>query len=336
MDTPSTNQFRFTYDGSKADFIAAGRPAIADQNGLIVFIKDLANNGKGSCVYAQGMYFADFASLIAALAYVKGVNVGGANYTASAGGGFLKFEAADPATVAVSAGSDGVKIGLTTAFVNKVNTVIQQAGAIAADYIKSAQLTAAVEQLQGEIEDAQEAAVSTVVGKSGDASTANTIYGAKKYADEKASALGVTALAGRVTTLEGADAGKSVRGIVQDEVAKQLADENISDSFDTLKEIAIWLSDHPNDVQAMNEAIAANTAAITLLNSDNAGSVNAKITAAINAEVARANAAYDGKGAAAQALTDAKAYTDQKTQALTGGVYTKAEVNAMFAWGSLD
>lgn len=332
MDTPSTNQFRFTYDGSKADFIAAGRPAIADENGLIVFIKDSATGGKGACVYAQGMYFADFASLIAALAYVKGVNVGGSNYTAAAGGGFLKFEAADPTTVAVTAGSDGIKVGLTAAFIKKVDDVVTQAANIAKDYLTSADKTT----LEGAIGTAKTEAIAAVVGKSGDASSANTIYGAKKYADEKAAALGVDALAGRVTTLEGADAGKSVRGIVQDEVAKQLSDENISDSFDTLKEIALWLSEHPEDVQSMNEAIAANTAAIALLNSDNAGSVNAKITEAINAEVTRANAAYDGKGSAAQALTDAKAYTDQKTQALADGVYTKAQVNAMFAWGTLD
>lgn len=332
MDTPSTNQFRFTYEGSKAEFIAAGRPAIADEHGLIVFIKDSDNGGKGACIYAQGVYFADFASLIAALAFVKGVNVGGTNYTAANGGGFLKFEASDPATVAVTAGSSGIKVGLTSAFITKVNDVVAQSAAIFADYLKGSDKTA----LESAIGTAKTEAIAAAVGKSGDASSANTIYGAKKYADEKAAALGVTALAERVTTLEGSDAGESVRGIVQDEVAKQLSDENISDSFDTLREIALWLSDHPEDVQAMNKAIAANTAAIALLNGDSTGSVNAKITAAINAEVTRANAAYDGKGSAAQALTDAKAYTDQKTQALTGGVYTKAEVNAMFAWGSLD
>ena len=56
MDTIATNQFRFTYSGTKAEFIAAGRPAIADANNLIVFIKDTANAGAGSCIYAHGMY----------------------------------------------------------------------------------------------------------------------------------------------------------------------------------------------------------------------------------------------------------------------------------------
>lgn len=332
MDTPSTNQFRFTYNGSKADFVAAGRPAVADQNGLIVFIKDSANSGKGACIYAQGMFFADFASLISALAFVKGVNVGGINYTAAAGGGFIKFEAADPATVAVTAGSDGIKVGLTSAFVTKVNDVVSQSATIFADYLKAADKTA----LESAINTAKTSAINTVVGKSGDASSANTVYGAKKYTDEKVAALGVSDLAGRVTTLEGSDKGKSVRGIVQDELVKQLSDEGISDSFDTLKEIALWLSDHPDDVTEMNNAIAANTAAIALLNSDNAGSVNKKIADAIAAEVSRANGAYDAKGAAAQALIDAKKYTDDKTAGLYSDAYTKAEVNAMFAWGTLD
>ena len=333
MDIPTTNQFRFTYNGSKAEFIAAGRPAIADELGLIVFIKDTANNGAGSCVYAQGMYFADFASLIAALAYVKGVNVGGSNYNAAAGGGYLKFDAADPATVAVTAGSDGIKIGLTATFVSKVDTLVSNVVAIAADYLKASDKT----ELTGAIATAKQEAISTAVGSDTDTSASDTVKGAKKYTDEKIAATGgnVTALAGRVATLEGDDAGSSVRNIVQDEVAKQLTSENISDSFDTLKEIAEWLSSHPDDVTEMANAIAANTAAIALLNGDDTGSVNAKIAAAIASEVTRADAAYDAKGAAAQALTNAKSYTDTKVSAL-GEVYTKTEVNAMFAWGTLD
>lgn len=65
-----------------------------------------------------------------------------------------------------------------------------------------------------------------------------------------------------VDTLVGEDKDMSARAIVQDEVAKQLTSENISDSFDTLKEMAEWLSSHPEDVQEMNDAIGANKTAI--------------------------------------------------------------------------
>ena len=74
---------------------------------------------------------------------------------------------------------------------------------------------------------------------------------------------------GRIDALIGADVPTeggvqmSVREIVQDEVALQLESENISDSFDTLKEMAEWLSSHPEDVTAMNDAIGKNTTDIT-------------------------------------------------------------------------
>jgi len=66
-----------------------------------------------------------------------------------------------------------------------------------------------------------------------------------------------TALVGRVATLEGDDAGKSVRAIANEELAKQLITEDAKESLDTLAEIAAWIQDHPDDASAMNEAIAA-------------------------------------------------------------------------------
>lgn len=86
---------------------------------------------------------------------------------------------------------------------------------------------------------------------------------------------------GRIDALIGVDVPAeggvqmSVREIVQNEVALQLESENISDSFDTLKEMAEWLSGHPEDVTAMNDTIgknttdiATNTADITTIKSD--------------------------------------------------------------------
>lgn len=66
-----------------------------------------------------------------------------------------------------------------------------------------------------------------------------------------------TALAGRVTTLEGDDAGKSVRTIANEELAKQLIAEDAKESLNTLAEIAAWIQAHPDDASAMNEAIVA-------------------------------------------------------------------------------
>ena len=66
-----------------------------------------------------------------------------------------------------------------------------------------------------------------------------------------------TALAGRVSTLEGNDAGKSVRTIANEELAAQLVADGAKESLDTLAEIAAWIQSHPDDASAMNQAIVA-------------------------------------------------------------------------------
>lgn len=113
------------YSKTKAEFIAAG--LATTYNNSIVFIKGDAN-GNGSCIYTHGTYFANFAEFLAAINYVKGVNVNGQNYNAAAGGGYLAFGATDPSTVAVNAGQNGITIGLTQDFINKVNNTETLAG----------------------------------------------------------------------------------------------------------------------------------------------------------------------------------------------------------------
>lgn len=157
----------------------------------IVFIKGDAN-GDGSCIYTHGTYFANFKEFIsaymAALNYVKGVNVDGTNYNAAAGGGYLAFSASDPSTVAVNAGHSGITIGLTSDFINKVNSTATLADntskalgaatdAAKADgsaFARIAKLVESVAALQGEgsgsIEDQITAAIEklAVDAKAGD------------------------------------------------------------------------------------------------------------------------------------------------------------------------
>lgn len=155
------------YSKTKAEFIAAGLPSTYTNS--IVFIKGDAN-GNGSCIYTHGMYFANFAELIAALNYVKGVNVGGQNYNAAAGGGYVAFEAADPSTVAVNAGSNGVKIGLTEAFVNKVNNTATSLGSASdaankdgSAFARIANLAALVSDLTGGSTDSIEGQITAAI-----------------------------------------------------------------------------------------------------------------------------------------------------------------------------
>lgn len=168
------------FAGNKTAFKNGGYETTLANN--IVFIKDEANNGAGACIFARGMYFGNFAELIAALAFVKGINVGGTNYNAANGGGYVKFEAADPATV-VYVENNGIKIGLSAAFVEAHDAVISDVAAIKADYLKNADK----EALQKSIND-KDAAMKQYV----DAEIA-------KVATSEA----FNALTGRVSTLEG-------------------------------------------------------------------------------------------------------------------------------------
>ena len=60
-----------------------------------------------------------------------------------------------------------------------------------------------------------------------------------------------------VTALVGADAGKSVRTIANEELAAQLIPANAQEALNTLAEIAAWIQNHPGDAAAMNAAITA-------------------------------------------------------------------------------
>lgn len=81
--------------------------------------------------------------------------------------------------------------------------------------------------------------------------------------DAKAAASDVTAINGRVTTAEGklttligSDADKSVRTIANEELAAQLIPETAKESLNTLQEIAAWIQAHPDDASAMNTRIS--------------------------------------------------------------------------------
>ena len=139
------------FNGTKAAFESKA----SQYNDAIVFISGGADS-KGSCIFAQGMYFGNFAEFLAAINYVKGISVNGESYNAAAGGGYVAFSAADPSTVAVNAGQNGVQIGLTTAFVNKVNNTASDLGskgdaasATGSAFARIANLAAIVGQLTG-------------------------------------------------------------------------------------------------------------------------------------------------------------------------------------------
>lgn len=101
-------------------------------------------------------------------------------------------------------------------------------------------------------------AIADAIGTNPDDKTvAELIEAAKEAAayDDTALAGRVTAVEGNTSTLIGDDTGKSARAIAAEETAKIVAGADAS--FDTLKEIADWISSHKTDATAMNSAIVA-------------------------------------------------------------------------------
>lgn len=89
----------------------------------------------------------------------------------------------------------------------------------------------------------------------------------------------IAEVSGKVDTLVGADTGKSVRTIANEELAAQLIAEGAKESLDTLQEIAAWIQEHPDDASAMNAAIEALEAKVDTGDQ----TVSAYVAAAINA-----------------------------------------------------
>ena len=98
--------------------------------------------------------------------------------------------------------------------------------------------------------------VSDLVGTLPEGATASTVVG---YVDEKTAGIASDAalqdLNGKVNTLVGEDTNKSARAIAAEETAKIVAGADAS--YDTLKEIADWISSHATNATAMNSAILA-------------------------------------------------------------------------------
>lgn len=105
-------------------------------------------------------------------------------------------------------------------------------------------------------------AVDALAGKVGTVPEGSTVMGIitniqENAYDDTALVERIDGIDGKVTTLVGADANKSVRTIANEELAKQLIVEGAKESLDTLAEIAAWIQAHPDDAAAMNEAIEA-------------------------------------------------------------------------------
>ena len=189
---------------------------------------------------------------------------------------------------------------------------------------------------------------------SGKAAADAALASAKEYSDGKLSAAtdtlsksiegvagDVAELGTKIDTIIGEDSGLTTRDIVVDELAKQLLSDKADADFKTLKELADWLENHPEDVASINSDIKALSAATGSLSTSIeivAGDVAELSGATIDGLNARytktdvdghlANAVASGKAAADAALASAKEYSDGILSAATDTLSKSIEVVA--------
>lgn len=238
---------------------------------------------------------------------------------------------------------------------NKIGTVAE--GKTVAELIADEATTARA---------AEQANANAIAVLNGDANTAGSV--AKAVADEKARAEGVengldgrlTTAEGKLTTLIGNDADKSVRTIANEELAAQLLSGKADADFKTLQELAAWLEDHPEDVADINKAIQdlqAKTVLGTYVDGEETkeyANVKAYVEAAVKAEADRATGAENGlderlaeveakftgddsvENQIATALASAQKHTNDEITKLVNEGAVKANTDAIAAINKAD
>ena len=293
----ATSKMFVHYSGTKAAFIAAGLPS--QYTNKIVFIKG-GESGTGACVYTHGNYYANVEEALAALKYFSKISAGGVTAEASAPNGTINFSADDPASVSVKVDSTGVHFGLTDEFKTAVNTTLpNRIKAVEDDYLKSADKT----ELEGKVASALAEAKgytdtevsrivadsgSGLIGQQGDASTADTIWGAKKHAEEKAAAAQAAAegTAAADATAKVNAAKEELNGTISGVEGRVKAIEDDYLTSADKQEIT-------GAASALEVRVKANEDAIGVLNGEGEGSVKKQVSDAIAGVVASAPEDFD-------------------------------------------
>lgn len=200
-------------------------------------------------------------------------------------------------------------LATTSAVTNAIATAKSEASADAAS-----KDTALESKITTAYQGADDTVKSTLIGADGDASTKGTIWGAKKYADEKAGAA-LTAANNAQTAAEGAQSTADT-ALANAATAKSAADaaqgtaNNAVASINTLKNSTI-----PNLESSLTTKITANTTLITTTKDELLGTENTD-----------GNTIY-GVKKYAKALTDG--LSERIDSIVTGGVAFKGVVSAL-------
>ena len=133
---------------------------------------------------------------------------------------------------------------------------------------------------------------------------------------------------GKVNTLIGSDAAKSVRTIANEELAAQLIPASAKESLDTLQEIAAWIQSHPDDASAMNQAITDLQSLVGELPQDTEATT---VVGYITAEIAALAATIQGKNVSASGETGENALISASASNNAVSVSSTAKLQAAVA-----
>ena len=208
--------------------------------------------------------------------------------------------------------------------IEAINTALDN---LNGDFATDDELASAVSTLEGKITAAENNAKTLVeTGENGgvkvtEVTTEGGIRTYKVEGVDLATDTNLTALKDRVDVLTSGidginDSNKSVRTIANEELARQLldgAENGAENNFKTLKELADWLEQHPEDAATMNSNINANTTNIaneitraTGAEEALGGKITAEVNRATSAETALSTAISNETNRATSAETALK------------------------------
>lgn len=224
-------------------------------------------------------------------------------------------------------GRIAVNEGAISSIQDELNSLSGGAGSIATQ-INNAIAALKLEETyeaKGDAAKAEAAAKAYADGLAGNYDAAGAASAAEGAAKTYADGLN-TAMDTRVKVLE----DKDYAGIAADAAAAAVAGviDDAPESFDTLKEVAAWIAnnDHAADVATLMTDVE-NLKAIN--HNAYVAADEANLTAAKNYVDGKVDGKFDSKGAAAQALTDAKSYADGlAVNYEVAGAAATAETNA--------